>query len=309
MESSDITQDHSYSTNGVALLPETRPDEIAFPRPSIPDAFIVYRPLYSPQYEIRLLEISTRGTCISIDSRCESNIWVETHTFSLFEAPAYLALSYHWGDPSNPVLIHLNSHHWEVTRNLAIALRQLQSLYETNKVYVWIDALCINQTDPEERNHQVQKMRSIYENAELVLVSLGEAAENSDCAFDMARELVAMKELGCDDDIEQIIRSERTEGLCAFHLLLTRSYWTRVWVVQEVNSARQIHVLCGYDSIPWTTLLRAQNIVNSNQAALWNLVKDESRLWNFTSDVWYEGPRGLLSHIGGQEPTLFEALR
>jgi hypothetical protein len=158
-------------------------------------------------------------------------------------------------------------------------------------------------------NHQVKKMRSIYENAELVVVSLAEAAEDSHLAFDLARELVTMERFSGNDGIEQIMSSERTKDFCAFHLLLTRSYWTRVWVVQEVNSARQVHVLCGDDSIPWKTLLRAQNIINSNQAALWDLVRDEPRQSNFTSDVWYEGPRGLLSHIESEEPSLFEALR
>ncbi|KUJ19175.1 uncharacterized protein LY89DRAFT_773274 [Mollisia scopiformis] len=151
-------------------------------------------------------------------------------------------------------------------------------------------------------------MRSIYSKAKGVFISLGEAAEDSRLVPSLAETLVAWED-DSQGPIEQIINPRRKNEFCALQALLTRTYWTRVWVVQEVNSAKEAHILCGEDLLPWETLLRAQNIVNLNQSALWKLVKDDPRLASFTSDVWYEGPRGLLSHIGNEEPSLFEALR
>ncbi|KAE8440795.1 hypothetical protein EG329_006573 [Mollisiaceae sp. DMI_Dod_QoI] len=204
----------------------------------------------------------------------------------------------------------LNGYYYRVTRNLDEALRQLISWQDRTKhySYVWIDALCINQEDPQERNHQVKKMRSIYEQAECVMISLGEAAEDSHLAFELAEELVSLEETG-QDSSAWMSSPDRTKHFVAFDLLLTRPYWSRVWVVQEVNSARRAEIMCGEDFILWTKLLQAQNIINSNQGLLWKLARDEPCLSDFPSDVWYEGPRGLLSHIGSQEPSLFEALR
>ncbi|KUJ19180.1 uncharacterized protein LY89DRAFT_683105 [Mollisia scopiformis] len=57
------------------------------------------------------------------------------------------ALSYHWGESSRHDQIFLNGYFRKVTKNLAIALRQLYDLQRNSKLrrgsYIWIDALCL----------------------------------------------------------------------------------------------------------------------------------------------------------------------
>lgn len=77
-------------------------------------------------------------------------------------APEYEALSYVWGSHEDPKLIELKRNSCWITRNLDEALHRLRSLTE-NRV-LWIDALAINQTDIDERNHQVRIMGDIYSN-------------------------------------------------------------------------------------------------------------------------------------------------
>ncbi|KAL1641381.1 hypothetical protein SLS58_006082 [Diplodia intermedia] len=84
----------------------------------------------------------------------------------------YKALSYVWGSTKNPEPISLQGFQHNVTKNLAQALRRLRE--RDRIVTLWIDALSINQEDSSERGSQVQAMRDIYENAEEVLVYLGE---------------------------------------------------------------------------------------------------------------------------------------
>ncbi|KAL0262752.1 hypothetical protein SLS55_001724 [Diplodia seriata] len=84
----------------------------------------------------------------------------------------YKALSYVWGSTRNPESISLEGYQHNVTKNLARALRRLRE--RDRIVTLWIDALSINQEDFSERGSQVQMMRDIYENAEEVLVYLGE---------------------------------------------------------------------------------------------------------------------------------------
>ena len=86
--------------------------------------------------------------------------------------PVYKALSYTWGDPQDTLPITLNGHRFKVTRNLKKALECLRSL--NMQTPIWIDAICINQIDMDERMHQVQLMRYIYEKPIEVIVYLGE---------------------------------------------------------------------------------------------------------------------------------------
>ena len=84
---------------------------------------------------------------------------------------SYEALSYTWGDPGLPrVPCKVNNQDYAITANLQSVLKQIRK--RSNKRYVWVDALCINQDDLAERASQVQIMRRIYECAEQVIVWL-----------------------------------------------------------------------------------------------------------------------------------------
>jgi hypothetical protein len=87
------------------------------------------------------------------------------------------ALSYTWGDTEKVSSVLLNGTPFPVTRNLEIALRNLRFKQEPEgQLYrvLWIDAVCINQDDVEERNLQVSRMGAIYQAVGRVMVWLGE---------------------------------------------------------------------------------------------------------------------------------------
>lgn len=82
------------------------------------------------------------------------------------EAPEFIqydALSYTWGDSTPVNEIEVNGAAVAVKRNLFDALVHLR--LPANERYVWIDALCVNQDDNEEKAKQVEMMFSIYQNA------------------------------------------------------------------------------------------------------------------------------------------------
>jgi hypothetical protein len=86
--------------------------------------------------------------------------------------PRYEALSYEWGDPNGkPQTILLNGQPFEIRDNLYQALQSMRPYIPG--VPMWIDAICINQKDRHERNHQVRMMSVIYEEAARVRVWLG----------------------------------------------------------------------------------------------------------------------------------------
>ncbi|KAF2489606.1 hypothetical protein BU16DRAFT_424386, partial [Lophium mytilinum] len=82
----------------------------------------------------------------------------------------YEALSYVWGPPSSIYHIHLNEQSVPITKNLHDVLHRLRS---ADPRVLWIDQLCINQTDISERSSQVQLMGTIYTHASRVIMWLG----------------------------------------------------------------------------------------------------------------------------------------
>ena len=79
----------------------------------------------------------------------------------------------------------LQGSRWLITTNLEAALRYLRDP-EKEKA-VWIDAICINQSDVEERNAQVHFMKKVYSKTMYVRVWLGEAADDSDMAIGVVK--------------------------------------------------------------------------------------------------------------------------
>lgn len=94
---------------------------------------------------------------------------------SLEDKPTYSALSYVWGDPAITRTVLVNGERVNVTTNLASALEHAPKHLEGANVAprLWADALCINQDDPDEKNHQVPFMKDIYSQAEIVICWLG----------------------------------------------------------------------------------------------------------------------------------------
>jgi hypothetical protein len=97
----------------------------------------------------------------------------------LSEKPKYEALSYVWGpkDTQNERSFVIDDARFSVRENLWIALQHLR--LESESRVLWIDAICINQEETQERNHQVSQMGNIFKLAFRVVVWLGAADDSS----------------------------------------------------------------------------------------------------------------------------------
>ncbi|KAG4442122.1 hypothetical protein IFR05_002408 [Cadophora sp. M221] len=185
---------------------------------------------------------------------------------SLDQAPPYKALSYTWGSPNDPQLpIKLNQRTFSVRENLWLALQQLHT--QPTPIIIWIDALCINQSDEIERNEQVTKMKTIYEKAEEVVVWLGPSYENSHLAFQFIQEMYDHR-----DHVEWIVQkfqlqqSELKQSVVGLGKLISREYWDRMWIVQELTVAKRISLRCGADSIGAVALDETQKLLRAMQS-------------------------------------------
>ncbi|CAG9988039.1 unnamed protein product [Clonostachys byssicola] len=98
-------------------------------------------------------------------------------------APKYDALSYTWGDATDTREIILNGYVVNVTHNLFLALRRLRQKEEER--VIWVDAVCINQLDLDERAQQVDLMRKVYSLCTQAVIWLGEPPEQATPTFPM----------------------------------------------------------------------------------------------------------------------------
>ncbi|KAH9906557.1 HET-domain-containing protein [Xylariomycetidae sp. FL2044] len=183
----------------------------------------------------------------------------------------YEALSYVWGAPRRDATITCNGLPLNITRNLYETLRSLR--LPDRERSLWVDAVCINQRDNDERSRQVRRMERIYPKARRVLVWLGDGRDDSGLAFETARDLDTacqryVEEGGVLDNIAPaderasrvfgpFRRRAAFPGLEAFAKLLQRPWFGRVWVVQEVALATEVTVLCGRSSVDWDSLVAA----------------------------------------------------
>lgn len=108
--------------------------------------------------EIRLLTI--------LDEYDDYLVRCTTRIASLDDRPNFNALSYRWGDPKATVPIMVDYHVMSVTVNLEKALRHLRCSVQPEEI--WVDAICINQADISEKNHQLPLMRHIRKQVYIV---------------------------------------------------------------------------------------------------------------------------------------------
>jgi Heterokaryon incompatibility protein (HET) len=209
----------------------------------------MYEHLSVEEREVRLL-------CIDRPSSSSSSIHGILQTVSLRNCGSFVALSYAWGDGSDTVPLKINGHTCQVSSNLFSALQHLSRM--AARLVIWVDAICINQGDQQERADQVRLMGDIYKNAEHVLVWLGPADEDSDLGLSMINDLgnAYHKSKSAKVAIESIQRkyySKQDRVWTSMSRLLRKPWWGRLWTVQEV-AGRQVSLICGTTSISWNAM-------------------------------------------------------
>ena len=167
------------------------------------------------------------------------------HLANLNEPPKYEALSYVWGESESTEPTMCNRKQLNIRPNLYHALRQLRQ--ESQSRILWADAICIDQSRTPERNQQVRKMILIYRSAQRVLVWLGpDENGQTDVAFGAILDL-DQKKLSAKPGPPLSAEVEHTQSRQwrSLKWLLSRPWFSRIWVVQEVISNPEVLVHCG----------------------------------------------------------------
>ena len=202
-------------------------------------------------------------------------------TAKLSDNPKYEALSYTWGSEPAIHAIFVDNDSFYVKPNLHSALRQFRS--ETQEVCLWIDAICIDQSNNEERGVQVGKMASIYQSAVRTLVWLGGEDASSQHALSFISQIATPDFLNQDKWTDDY-------GILAMAGLLKRSWFSRLWTIQEAAVAREVVFVCGTLTFKFSDLSDAVDIVRDRLAD----VRD-----SFKRSPYYAEYEGLLDDLEG----------
>jgi hypothetical protein len=215
-------------------------------------AEMVYTPLDEDLNQIRILHLNAAS---------DDEHVIECHlSIASLDDPAiqYEALSYVWGDRDNDQMIVLEGQPWRVTANLFQALRHLR--HADRPRTLWVDAVCINQEDTDERGHQVSHMGPIFRKAETVVIWLGEAWPGVEDAFKFFTIAGQNPELhinrafslaGQGADVESWRVIQALQHFASF------AWWSRMWTVQEMVLAQHPSFQCGRSVLDGDLMLQA----------------------------------------------------
>jgi hypothetical protein len=225
-----------------------------------------YSSLDFGRFETRFLRLAA-----PIGDEADQFLRFDIEIGSISNPPDFQALSYCWGKELGKAEIWVSGTKIPVSTNLEAALRFSGLAVGTR---IWADAICINQNDLYEKSYQVKMMGQIYSNARKVITWLGVEAPYSYAAAGLVNNIThnRMKKKA-DPDLDEytslefhqtfdrILANQRSppkamEGLAE---LFSRSYWERVWIIQEVAKASVVIVRCGKLVMDLHILLRLRN--------------------------------------------------
>ncbi|UPL03532.1 hypothetical protein LCI18_014466 [Fusarium solani-melongenae] len=274
----------------------------------------IYKPLDKTTQEIRLIEILASE---DPDAAVELRLF---HRRLGDVSGQFIPFSYVWGDPKDTKPIKTNGISMEVTCNLADFLKQTRSSLPDilakgswdKPAFFWADAICINQLDPEERNHQVLLLKSIYSSAPLVLAWLGHFS-NAHLAVSLAESLGPSYDLEPDRDWRELdyrpwmvenmhlwaSPSQADEYWEAYRLLVRSPYWTRTWTFQEMVLPTHVLLMCGSSLLKWRSIIAVQQLLRVFAA-----MADDPSLP--TAEVHYPFYRTLIRFLDVVESSIVE---
>ncbi|MCJ1286512.1 hypothetical protein MMC26_005858 [Xylographa opegraphella] len=268
-----------------------------------------YTDLASPSDEIRLLVLHPGR----YDEKIECSLMT---VLSSDRKLHYEALSYHWGgdEPTKEIWIrsfkgsfqgkavknfrsfqniahYVKPHKFYIRSNLYAALRQFRDT-ERELIY-WIDALCINQDNQQEKNMQVLKMADIYSKAYNVCIWLGEGNEQSNMAIDFIPSILNLSQFDALINDQNMLKH-----WTAFADLMRSTWFSRRWVVQEIVYAREATLHCGSATIHWADFADAVAlfVTNLDTISTWLLAsRDYSKGLNVLGHVPASGATILVN--------------
>lgn len=164
----------------------------------------------------------------------------------------YVALSYTWGSAEFSEAILVNDTIAYITPNLAGALRRFRTMSCIR--WIWVDAVCINQKDDEEKGHQIPLMSTIYRNASRVMIWLGDRVDDVRSLQKIRRSFQRIRKQRFRTN-SMLSLEENIELSMSILLIVHHPYFSRRWIIQELVANSAPFFCCGHIELPWQSLV------------------------------------------------------
>lgn len=179
----------------------------------------------------------------------------------------YFAISYAWGEPKFSRSLEIRSDGGVSCLKITPIVDDLLRHFRKHKLrgYLWIDAICLDQTNEVEKAHQIPEMGRIFREAEEVLIWLGPGDSQIPELFNFFRTINSRDDL---QELESIKASpDAAPALLGVYRLFDdfskRAWFSRRWVIQEALLAQKATVYCGNHFIPLAVLTLAATHLHS----------------------------------------------
>ncbi|KAK7999672.1 hypothetical protein PG990_012272 [Apiospora arundinis] len=228
-----------------------------------------YHPLPA-NAQTRIIELfpSPPGSEAETPLRCRLR---DFNVYGDMDCEDYEAVSYAWGEPRfTEQLIVDDDYFLMTTVNFRDALRRFQ-LPDRPRL-LWIDAVCINQQDEEDKGRQIPFMSQVYSGACGVLVWLGNYPEQAESLRQVERLGRQMQMLNGQGRNEQRLLSGSEADVsvlaaAASHILqdlLGIPWFNRLWVIQEVVLNPDVMLYCGSAHLSWTRFAQVVSSIKNH---------------------------------------------
>lgn len=220
---------------------------------------------YTPLLEPDAFRIIVIHPALSIESPLSCSL-IHSNLFHCNQPliDNYSALSYVWGDANNRKTVSVDEKPLLVTASLDPALRHLRD--RKKDVMIWADGICINQSDYEEKNTQVNLMALIYEAASHTIIFLGETTPEGDKIFELLlppissllkKQIKPMRlsnvRVSHDSDAFDLESKEDRESKIhdLIRHVLDMPWFRRIWILQELVLSVDPWVQVGNHRLKW----------------------------------------------------------
>jgi hypothetical protein len=223
---------------------------------------------------------------------------------------SFWALSYVWGGaPSKfaPYYFETKEGQILITSSLSLALKQIRKQITEKSIRVWADAVCINQNDSYEKAGQIPLMGEIYKRAKRVFAWLGPEDDKTAEAMEFLSCISSSKcapdhedsSLGLSPSLD--INSAKESTRTALEHLLSSSWFTRVWIVQELILGSDVYLVYGDAELEWGRFFSAVRVCE-------NQLRKTKTHWSLRRSLFPTLALGIVRDYRHLEDRLFTLL-
>lgn len=216
--------------------------------------------LFAQKYQYTAVRSERHIRLLAVHKDSEGHLIGKLAPKPLDDVPNFIAISYTWGHKSQTHSLTIDGRKLRISKTA----HEILNYYASSKKrrLLWIDTVCVDQKDSNDKSQQVRMMREIYNKAARVVIWLGSPPKVGPVQNLINYLLNYLSARTSRDDCatDQISKQPKIPPELFGH-----PYWSRVWVVQEIVAAREAVIFYNGKVYGWKKVVRAAYSLHTRQ--------------------------------------------